>query len=70
MKIFLNGDLHTTVADSTVAELLTELGLDRERVAVEMDREIVPRVDWPRVMLREECRVEVVHFVGGGEERR
>lgn len=46
--------------------LVAELGLKGDRVAVELNGEIVPRAGWAEVRLAEGDRVEMVHFVGGG----
>ncbi len=51
---------------TTVATLVEQLGMQAERVAVELNREIVPRADWPKAALREGDKLEIVHFVGGG----
>jgi thiamine biosynthesis protein ThiS len=64
--ICLNGQQRTIQAGTTVAGLLAELGLPRDRVAVEIDREIVRRADWEGTQLTPGVAVEVVHFVGGG----
>lgn len=64
--IRLNGQDRKVQAGSTVASLLAELGLPRDRVAVEVDREIVRRGDWEGRQLTPGVTVEVVHFVGGG----
>jgi thiamine biosynthesis protein ThiS len=40
--------------------------MQAERVAVELNREIVPRADWPKAALRDGDKLEIVHFVGGG----
>jgi thiamine biosynthesis protein ThiS len=37
-----------------------------DRVAVELNREIVPRPEWPGTLLKDGDRLEIVHFVGGG----
>jgi thiamine biosynthesis protein ThiS len=65
-EILLNGDPHHIRAGSTVRDLLDELGLGVERVAVEVDRKIVRRADWDGRNLAPGASVEVVHFVGGG----
>jgi sulfur carrier protein len=46
--------------------LVAELGLKGDRVAVELNGEIIPRSGWAAARLSEGDRVEVVHFVGGG----
>jgi thiamine biosynthesis protein ThiS len=64
--IHLNGQDRTIPLGTTIASLLAELGLPRDRVAVEVDREIVRRADWECTELTPGVAVEVVHFVGGG----
>ena len=51
---------------ASLEELVGELGLKADRVAVEHNGEIVARTDWAQTALREGDRLEVVHFVGGG----
>jgi len=51
---------------STLEDLVVELGLKGDRVAVEHNGEIVPRAQWSATALHEKDRLEVVHFVGGG----
>ncbi len=66
IRIRLNGQERAFPAGITVAGLLAELGLASDRVAVEVDREIVRRADWEGTQLTPGVAVEVVHFVGGG----
>ncbi len=65
MKLIINGQERTTDA-ATVAVLVAELGMKGDRVAVELNREIVPRAAWEQATLRDGDRLEIVHFVGGG----
>jgi sulfur carrier protein len=51
---------------STVADLVVELGLKSDRIALERNGDIVPRAAWPSTHVADGDRVEVVHFVGGG----
>ena len=51
---------------ATVADLVATLGLGPRRVAVEVNREIVPRDTYAATVLRDGDAVEVIHFVGGG----
>ena len=66
MRVFVNGELRE-VEISTLAELITELDLPVARIAVELNREVVRRSDWDSTMLKDEDRIEIVHFVGGGK---
>jgi sulfur carrier protein len=53
---------------ATLEQLIGELGLKGDRVAVEHNGEIVPRSGWTETTLNGGDRLEVVHFVGGGFE--
>ena len=66
MKIRVNGEEKETEEGTTLPELIVSLSLAPERIAVELNGEVVRRAEWPRVTLNEGDRVEVVHFVGGG----
>ncbi len=66
MTILLNGQERPLAAGATIADLLTDLGLAEARVAVERNRSIVARADWPSTELAEDDAIEVVQFVGGG----
>ena len=66
MNLFLNGE-ETTAPDSvTVAAFLERLGLPQKGVAVERNREIVPKSAYGATILAEGDRIEIVQFVGGG----
>ena len=65
ISIILNGDPRQ-VREGSVADLVASLGLDVKKVAVERNREIVPRSTLADVALAEGDALEIVHFVGGG----
>ncbi len=66
MVITLNGDRTEVVGPLTVAELLTSLGIDPRRVAVEHNLVVVKRAAFAETVVREGDQVEIVNFVGGG----
>jgi sulfur carrier protein len=69
MQLVMNGQERTFEAlgeSSTVADLIAELGLKGDRIAVEHNGEIVPRGTWQQALLADGDKIEVVHFVGGG----
>jgi len=69
MKIQINGearDFSDSPAPFTLAALVETLGMKADRVAVELNRDIVPRDRWTETALSEGDRLEIVHFVGGG----
>lgn len=66
MSITLNGEPRTLSPAASVRDLILELGLDEDAVAVERNRAIVRRMHWAETVLRSGDRIEVVRFVGGG----
>ena len=66
MRIKLNGESKELDEGATLQSLVEQLALAPERLAIELNREVVRRADWPRAKLHEGDRVEIVHFVGGG----
>ncbi|MBL9102192.1 MAG: sulfur carrier protein ThiS [Myxococcales bacterium] len=64
--IVLNGEPHAIADDDTVAALVARLGLVPAQIAVERNRDIVPRAAYATTALREGDRLEIVTFVGGG----
>ncbi|WP_082896488.1 sulfur carrier protein ThiS [Parasphingorhabdus sp.] len=67
IQIRLNGDDHKIAAGLSIAELVHTLDLDPAKVAVERNREIVPRSTLADVMVEQGDELEIVHFVGGGD---
>jgi thiamine biosynthesis protein ThiS len=66
MQIFVNGEPKECPESVSLAQLISQLGMKVDRVAVELNREIVPRAQWSDTELHEGDRLEIVHFVGGG----
>lgn len=67
MKLTINGKDRDFFAPTlNVAQLLAELAMKQDRVALELNREIVPKAKWDATMLSDGDRLEIVHFVGGG----
>jgi sulfur carrier protein len=68
LLIILNGQPRTfsDLQPPTLEQLIAELGLKGDRVAVEHNGQIVPRATWPQTPIHEGDEFEVVHFVGGG----
>ena len=66
MKLWVNGEERGFDAVRTVDALVTALGLDGRKVAVERNLEIVPRSTYDSTALNEGDRIEIVHFIGGG----
>ena len=66
MHLFINGEEQEFANTLSLAELVEQLGMKGDRVAVELNREIVPRAQWAGTQLKDGDRLEIVHFVGGG----
>jgi sulfur carrier protein len=66
MQILLNGE-ETVIQDkASVAELLRILGFEDQRVAVEVNQEVIPRAEHISFILSANDKVEIIHAVGGG----
>lgn len=66
MEVVVNGQPRDVSADTTVAALLSELGLDPRHCAVEINLELVPRTRHAATRLAAGDRLEIVTLVGGG----
>src|SRR5471030_121403 len=66
MNVTLNGESRSVGTGLTVKSLLTSLGLDPAKIAVERNLEIVPRSTYDAVSVADGDRFEIVHFIGGG----
>ena len=67
LKITLNGKETDVAEGSALGDLIKSLGLNPQRLAIELNRRIVRRADWHSTAISEGDKVEIVHFVGGGE---
>jgi thiazole synthase len=68
VSIIVNGEHRRVVAGMSLAQLASELGLVPEKVAVERNLEVVPRSTLAQVIVRDGDELEIVHFVGGGDQ--
>jgi thiamine biosynthesis protein ThiS len=66
MHVFVNGEKKSLSDGGTLAQLISVLGMKGDRVAVELNREIVSRAQWDATLLKDGDQLEIVHFVGGG----
>jgi thiamine biosynthesis protein ThiS len=64
--IQVNGENRETPAGTTVTGLLSQLGLNAGRVAIERNLRILPKARWEETQVAEGDRFEIVQFVGGG----
>jgi sulfur carrier protein len=66
MKLLLNGEERHIADVVSIADLVSALGLDARKVAVERNLEIAPRSTYADVRLADGDRIEIVTFIGGG----
>jgi thiamine biosynthesis protein ThiS len=67
LRVQVNGEIQDVADQSTLSDLVRELSLAPARIAVELNGTIVRRDQWAETVLTEGDRLEIVHFVGGGE---
>jgi sulfur carrier protein len=66
LRVQINGEAHEVADTLKLSELVNELSLAPERVAIELNQQVVRRTQWPTTILADGDRIEIVHFVGGG----
>jgi thiamine biosynthesis protein ThiS len=66
LLVEVNGESRDVPDSITLAQFVEQLALAPERLAIELNRQVVRRAHWPQTTLKEGDRVEIVHFVGGG----
>ncbi len=66
MKISINGENHTLAEPINLKQLISELGLEDKRLAIEVNQAIVPRGEYADFLLKDSDTVEIVHAIGGG----
>jgi thiazole synthase len=66
LRLTVNGEPRQADHGTTVAALLAAMGIDPARVAVERNRDVIPRATWAQAGLADGDRIEIVAFIGGG----
>jgi thiamine biosynthesis protein ThiS len=66
INIVVNGEPYQIAEKSKVTDLISELKLPPERVAIELNLSILPRAKWAETVLHTGDKLEIVQFVGGG----
>ena len=66
MNVTVNGEIKELEAEVSLNRLLELFSLPQQRVAIELNREVVRRQDWETTIVHDDDKIEVVHFVGGG----
>jgi len=66
MKVFINGETKEIENKLSLSNLLKQLSLSSERIAVELNRAVIRKKDWEAIEIKDADKIEIVHFVGGG----
>jgi thiamine biosynthesis protein ThiS len=66
ISVLINGEMREVPEGVDLGSLLELFSLPQQRVAVELNKTVVRRADWPQIAISDGDRLEVVHFVGGG----
>lgn len=66
INVLLNGKERKIKENMTVSDLLREFNINEEVVAVEINMEIIDRKEFRNVFIKENDKIELVHFMGGG----
>jgi sulfur carrier protein len=66
MHILINGEKRQIIKQFNLFELLQEFNLPTERVAIELNQQVVRKRDWENIQIKDDDKLEIVHFVGGG----
>jgi len=66
VKVFINGETREIAKQVNLLELLKEFSLPSERIAIELNKQVVRKKDWESILVNDADKIEIVHFVGGG----
>jgi sulfur carrier protein len=66
ISVTINGEIRKVPAEIDLDRLLELFSLPAKRIAIELNKAVIPRADWPKTPISDGDKIEVVHFVGGG----
>ena len=66
IKIKINGRMKSIIQDSKLSEMLKHLKIPLNKVAIELNEEIVDKKKISKIKLKKNDKIEIVHFIGGG----
>lgn len=66
MKVVVNGEKKEFTNEMNLSQLLKTLELPTERIAIELNKDVVRKKDWQDVQISDQDKIEIIHFVGGG----
>jgi thiamine biosynthesis protein ThiS len=66
MQVTINGQTEEISDELNLSALLKHFSLPQERIAIELNKEVVRKKDWENIKIADGDKLEVIHFVGGG----
>ena len=66
ISVTINGDTREFSGELSAMDMMEELGLPATKVALERNREVVPKSTYGEVTIKDGDKLEIVHFIGGG----
>ena len=66
MVITINGETKEIGQEVNLGDLLKFFALPQERIAIELNKEVVRKKDWEKICVKDADKIEIIHFVGGG----
>lgn len=66
MEVYVNGEIKKLEHETSLSELLKLFSLPDQRIAIELNKQVVRRKDWNDIQIKDADKIEIVHFVGGG----
>lgn len=66
MKVVINGENKEFTNEMNLSQLLKTLELPTERIAIELNKDVVRKKDWQDIQISDQDKIEIIHFVGGG----
>ncbi|MFM6972008.1 MAG: sulfur carrier protein ThiS [Alphaproteobacteria bacterium] len=66
INFFLNGQSFKIKNHSNILDLIQKLELEPRKIAIEMDENIILNNEYQKIFITENCKIEIVHFIGGG----
>jgi sulfur carrier protein len=66
MNVLINGETREIIEETNLSELLKTLELPTERIAIELNKDVIRKKDWENIKVSDQDKIEIIHFVGGG----
>jgi thiamine biosynthesis protein ThiS len=66
MQVTINGQNKEVSSEMNLIQLLKNLELPTERIAIELNKDVIRKKDWEQIKVSDQDKIEIIHFVGGG----